>query len=851
MADPFAPPLAQTLARLHDQAEWQRCITHWETLPPRPAAFAPLPSGLDSRLAAALRERGIQHLYRHQAQAVEAALAGDNLVVVTPTASGKTLCYNLPVLHTILSEPGARALYLFPTKALAQDQHHELRGFVEALGAPIRADVYDGDTPAAARRAIRASSNIVLTNPDMLHTGILPHHTRWLSLWTNLRYIVLDEVHQYRGLFGSHLANLLRRLRRIARFYGNDPQVIACSATIANPGDLVTRLIDAPVTVIDKSGAPQGRKEFIFYNPPLFDEALGLRRSALLEVRRIAGQFLRDDVQTIVFARSRLTTEVLLTYLQEDSRRLKLPTGHVRGYRGGYLPQERRAIERGLREGQVRAVVSTNALELGIDIGQLEACVICGYPGTIASTWQQAGRAGRRTGSSAVVLVGSSAPLDQFILNHPDWFFGASPEHALINPDNLEILVKHLTCATFELPFRAGEGFGTVSPEVVGEILAFLEAEGVLHSAAETFYWTGEQYPAEGVSLRTATADGFVIVEQPGGRVIGEVERFSATQMVFPNAIYLHEGRQYLVEVLDWAGGKAHVRPVQVEYYTEAEVKTSVAPLDTLDQAPGRGFGEVVVTSVATAYKKIRLFTHENLGSGPIDLPQTQMHTTAYWLTVPVTVGEPEPRDYGPNWPQQRLRARGRDRFRCQVCGISEEALGRELDVHHLRPFREFGYRPGVNEAYREANALDNLISLCPSCHHRSEPWHRSELAAGLLGLAAALGNIAPLFLMCDPRDIGVTSELRSPFTGQPTIFVYDQVPAGVGFAEKLFELHTTIVRATRDLVAGCPCEAGCPSCIGPTALAGEGGKSSVLALLDLALVEAATGGGGEDSADE
>lgn len=830
-----AAPIAQTLARFHTQAEWQRCITHWETLPPRPATFAPLPPALDPRLAAALRARGIQALYRHQAQAVEVALRGENPVVVTPTASGKTLCYNLPVLHAIFSEPGARALYLFPTKALAQDQHHELVEFIAATGAPIRAEVYDGDTPAAARRAIRAGADVVLTNPDMLHTGILPHHTRWLSLWTNLRYIVLDEVHQYRGLFGSHLANLLRRLRRIARFYGNDPQVIACSATIANPGELVTRLIDAPVTVIAENGAPQAQKEFIFYNPPLFDEALGLRRSALLEVRRIAAQLLQDHVQTIVFARSRLTTEVLLTYLREDGRRLGLTESRVRGYRGGYLPKERREIERGLREGEVQAVVSTNALELGIDIGQLEACVICGYPGTIASTWQQAGRAGRRAGASAVVLVGSSDPLDQFILNHPDWFFGASPEHALINPDNLEILVKHLTCAAFELPFKAGEGFGSVSPQIVAEILAFLQSEGVLHSAAETFYWTGEHYPAEGVSLRTASPDGFVIVEHPGGRVIGEVERFCATQMVFPNAIYLHEGRQYLVEELDWAGGKAHVRPVQVEYYTEAEVKTSVAPLDTLAEAPGRGCGEVVVTSVATAYKKIRLFTHENLGSGAIDLPETQMHTTAYWLTLPVTVGDPEPRDYGPNWPQQRLRARGRDHFCCQVCGISEEQLGRELDVHHVRPFREFGYRPGENEAYRQANALDNLVSLCPPCHRRSEPWHRSEVAAGLLGLATALGHVAPLFLMCDPRDIGVTSELRSPFTGQPTIFVYDQVPAGVGFAEKLFELHTTILSATRTLIADCPCEAGCPSCVGPATLVGEQGKATALALLDLA----------------
>ncbi|HYN89335.1 MAG TPA: DEAD/DEAH box helicase [Ardenticatenaceae bacterium] len=829
-------PISQTLSRFQDAAEWRQHIAHWHTLPSRPARFTPLPAELDTRLGRALDARGVYQLYAHQAEAVEAALAGRNTVVVTPTASGKTLCYNLPVLHAMLSDPSARALYLFPTKALAQDQRQELLRFIEGLEAPIRAEVYDGDTPASARRAIRASANVVITNPDMLHTGILPHHTRWLSLWTNLRYIVLDEVHQYRGLFGSHLANLLRRLRRIARFYGNDPQVIACSATIANPGELVSRLIDAPVTVIDRNGAPQTEKQFIFLNPPVVNPTLGLRRSSLLEARRVAAQFLRDGVQTIVFARSRLTTEVLLTYLKEDGRRVGLDGGQVRGYRGGYLPLERREIERGLREGQVRVVVSTNALELGIDIGQLEACVLCGYPGTIASTWQQAGRAGRRTGESAVVLVGSSSPLDQFILAHPDWFFGSTPEHALINPDNLEILVKHLTCAAFELPFPDGEGFGSVSPAVVAEILAFLEQEGVLHSAAGTSYWTAEHYPAEGVSLRTAARDGFVVVEQPGGRVIGEVERFSATRMVFPNAIYLHEGRQYLIEELDWEGGKAHARPVEVEYYTDAEVKTSVAPLDTLDEAEGRGYGEVVVTSVATGYKKIRLFTHENVGQGTLDLPETQMHTTAYWLALPVEVGPPERRDYGPNWPQQRLRARARAHFRCQLCGVPEEELGRELDVHHSRPFREFGYVPGENDAYREANALDNLTSLCPSCHGRSEPLYRSEVAAGLLGLANALANIAPLFLMCDPRDIGVTTELRSPFTGRPTVFVYDQVPSGVGFAEKLFELHATILQATRALIVDCACEAGCPSCVGPVALAAQSGKSAALSLLEAAL---------------
>ncbi|HEX8682705.1 MAG TPA: DEAD/DEAH box helicase [Ardenticatenaceae bacterium] len=826
----------RTLERLREQPELERCVTHWERIPARAAAFAPVPVTLDPRLRAALRRRGIEALYTHQAEAVEAAERGEDVVVVTPTASGKTLCYNLPVLDTLLGNPEARALYLFPTKALAQDQRHELHGLIEAVGAPIRAEVYDGDTPASARRAIRASAQVVITNPDMLHTGILPHHTQWLSLWTNLRYIVIDEIHQYRGLFGSHFANLLRRMRRVARFYGCDPQFIAASATIANPGELMERLIDAeePVTVVDRSGAPQGEKHFVFWNPPPYNEELGLRRSSLLEARRVAANFLADGVQTIVFTRARLTTEVLLRYLQEEGVKMGLREGAVRGYRGGYLPLERREIEQGLRAGAVQGVVSTNALELGIDIGQLDACVLHGYPGTIASVWQQAGRAGRRAGSSAAVLVASSHPLDQFIIRHPEWFFGASPEHARINPDNLLILVNHIRCAAFELPFAPAEGFGTVGSHVVGEVLAFLEAEGVVHSAADTYYWTAESYPAEALSLRTAANDGVLVTEQPGNLVIGEVERFSIHQMCFPGAIYMHEGRQYLIEELDWEESRAYARPVDVDYYTRAQTKSSVALLDTFasDEEAGRHWGEVVVTNVATGYKKIKLHTHENLGTCDLSLPESEMHTTCCWLTFPVEVEE-ERRDYGPNWRQQRVRARGRDGFRCVHCRISEDELGRELDVHHVIPFREFGFVPGQNDGYLAANELSNLISLCPTCHKRTEPWYKSEVAAGLLGVANAIGNIAPLFLMCDARDLGVTSEVRSPQTGKPTIFLYDTVPSGVGFAEKLWELHGDLIHAAADLIRGCPCEHGCPACVGPEGMVGEQGKAHALELLD------------------
>lgn len=823
------------LAHLRQSPEMARCITHWERLPARSAVYASLPDGLDPRLRAALRARGVEQLYTHQAAAFEAAQRGENVVIVTPTASGKTLCYNLPVLNALLAEPEARALYLFPTKALAQDQRHDLHALIGAMGVSIGAEVYDGDTPASARRSIRAGARLVITNPDMLHTGILPHHTQWLSLWTTLRAIVIDEVHQYRGLFGSHFANLLRRLTRIARFYGCTPQIIAASATIANPGELVERLIDSdqPVTVVDQSGAPQGEKHFIFWNPPPINETLGLRRSALLETKRLAATCLHEGVQTIVFTRSRLSTEVLVRYLQEEGQRMRLAEGSLRGYRGGYLPQERREIEQGLRTGTVRGVVATNALELGIDIGQLEVCVMHGYPGTIASTWQQAGRAGRRGSGSAALLVASSHPLDQFIIRHPEWFFAASPEHARINPDNLLILVNHIRCAAFELPFAPTEGFGSVGQEVVAEVLAFLEEQGVVHRAAETYYWTAENYPAEALSLRTASNDTILVTEQPGGHVIGQVERFSVHQMCFPGAIYMHEGRQYLVEALEWEESRALARPVEVEYYTRSMTKSSVALQDPVaeDEMGNHHWGEVVVTSVATGFKRIKLHTHETLSTSDLTLPESQMHTTCYWLTFPVVMEE-ERRDYGPNWRQQRLRVRGREGFRCAHCRIHEAELGRELDVHHITPFREFGYLPGENDAYLAANELSNLIALCPTCHRRAEPWYRSEAAAGLLGLANALGNIAPLFLMCDAHDLGVTSELRSLQTRQPTIYLYDRVPSGVGFAEKLFELHAELLAAVAALIRDCPCEQGCPACVGPDGMVGQGGKQHALALL-------------------
>lgn len=827
-------PLDQLLYRFRTDHTLAPNITRWETIAPRKAEYAPMPTRLHPRLQSVLQGRGIEQLYSHQAEALMAAERGENVVVVTPTASGKTLCYNLPVINHLLAHPTARALYLFPTKALSQDQRNEVVNLLAAVEAKLSAEVYDGDTPSSARRAIRAKANIIITNPDMLHTGILPHHTQWLSLWTNLRYIVIDEVHHYRGLFGSHFANLLRRLLRIAKFYGCQPQIISASATIANPGDLVERLTDAefPVTVIDQNGAPQGAKEFIFWNPPPINEAIGLRRSALLEARRVAGQLLTEDVQTIVFTRSRLNTEILLRYLQEDAPRMKMPVESLSGYRGGYLPNERRTIEQGLKGGQIRGVVATNALELGIDIGQLDAVVLHGYPGSIASTWQRAGRAGRRVGRSVAIFVATADPLDQFMVNHPDWFFRASPEHARIHPDNLPILVNHLRCAAFELPFAKGEAFGRVPPEVVAEILGFLAEEGVIHEAGETYYWTAQDYPAEKLSLRTADSDGYVVTEQPGGIVIGEVDRAAAYQMCFPGAIYMHGGRQYLISELDDEQGRAHAQPIEVDYYTRVESKRTVRTLGVTAEVPMvKAWGEIEVTSRVTGYKRIKLHTHETLSQHDLELPEHRMITTGYWMTFDVGL-EKNVRDYGPNWQAQRYLAREREGFRCADCRISEEELGRELDVHHKIPFREFGYVPGLNDGYLAANNLENLIALCSSCHHRNEPYFRTGIAAGLMGVANAVSNIAPLFLMCDADDIGMSTELRGVATGQPTIYLYDSVPGGVGFAEKLYELHDDLLHATATLIRDCPCDNGCPACIGAEAMLTEGAKGEALALV-------------------
>ena len=606
----------------------------------RPAAearCAPFPPALDPRLCAALEHRGIRELYVHQREAFDAVAAGRNVTVVTPTASGKTLCFNLPVLNRMLAEPGARAFYLFPTKALAEDQLQELNRFTEACGSDLRAFTYDGDTPQDARKAIRERANVVLTNPDMLHSGILPHHTKWAKAFENLRYFIIDELHYYRGVYGSHLANVIRRVRRICEFYGSQPTFICCSATIGNPRDLAERLTGAAMDLVDNNGAPAGEKYFVFYNPPVVNRELGIRRSYLHETRRLAMELVDRGQQTLVFANNRLATELLLTYIKDACERTTVPPGAVRGYRGGYLPRERREIERQLRSGDVRAVVATNALELGIDIGSLDSVVLAGYPGTIASTWQRSGRAGRRNTPSLAVMVASSAPLDQYVVEHPDYFFEGSPEHAYINPDNLEILLNHIKCAAFELPLRDGEKFG---PHDTGELCAFLKDLGFLQQSAGAWHWTSDTYPADAVSLRAVTSDNFVVVDtttEP--RVIAEVSFPMALTTLHEKAIYLHDARQYQVEKFDYEQRKAFVRQVDCDYFTDAIDYTQVKILQEFGASPLPGasvhHGEVRVNRQVVGFKKVKFYTLENVGAGKLSMPEQEMHTTSFWIHFP------------------------------------------------------------------------------------------------------------------------------------------------------------------------------------------------------------------------
>jgi DEAD/DEAH box helicase domain-containing protein len=733
-----------------------RLLAAHRVIEPQPPRYAPWPEGLDSRLVDALRGRGFEALYTHQAAAVESVRARRNVCVVTPTASGKTLCYNLPVIDAVARDEAARALYLFPTKALAADQLVELRALAEAADIPLKTHTYDGDTPTAIRSVVRSAGQVAITNPDMLHSAILPHHTKWFKLFENLQFVVIDELHTYRGLFGSHVSNVIRRLRRVCRHYGADPIFICASATIANPGELAERLLEAPVDVITESGAPRGRKHILVVNPPVANPQLGIRGSALLTGQLLAERLIGGGVQTIAFASSRTQVEVLTTYLQET---FEPAPGHphtIRGYRGGYLPNQRHEIEAGLRDGRVRGVVATNALELGIDIGSLDAAISVGYPGTIASTWQQMGRSGRRSGTSLAALVCSSAPIDQFLAAHPEYLFDSSPEHGLVNPDNLHVLLNHLRAASFELPVPATERFGI---EETPTLLDVLEEDGYLrHADDDRYYWSHDNFPASDFSLRSGAPENVVIVDTTGERhrVLGEVDLFAAPLLVHEKAIYIHEGVQHHVDRLDWDERKAYVTRTDVDYYTDADLGITLKVLEVFEEADERPAGkrqrgEVMVAWKVTMFKKLKFHTHENVGWGSISIPEQEMHTTATWLVPPAEL---------------------------------------------------------VNR------------------------YDRDTLDGALIGLARVARTTGALLLMCDPRDLGVLAQVQAPFTGQPTLYLYDATPGGVGLTERLYTLTPELIRTSRQAVESCPCADGCPACVGPAIEVGRRGKQVVVELL-------------------
>ncbi|WP_187345171.1 DEAD/DEAH box helicase [Cystobacter ferrugineus] len=730
-----------------------------EVTPARPGSHAPIPEGVAPQVREALRRRGIDRLFSHQAEAYELARSGRNLVIATPTASGKSLCYNLPLLDRFAREPQARALYLFPTKALSRDQEESLRVFMREAGLEHGAITFDGDTPADARRAARERSGVLLTNPDMLHTGILPHHASWARLFSNLRYVVIDELHTYRGVFGSHLANVLRRLQRVAAFHGSSPTFILASATIGNPKAHAERMLGREVALISESGAPAGERRVMVYNPPVVNAELGIRASYLKSAVRLTADLVRAEVSTLLFAQSRNSVEVMLKYLRDKFVAEKMDPNLIQGYRGGYLPGTRRATEAALRAGEVRCVVATNALELGIDIGSLDAVVCAGYPGSVAALMQRFGRAGRRGAGSLALLVTSSAPLDQYLASDPRFLTGSPVEHARIDPDNVEILVQHLKCAAFELPFAEGDTFGDVPAESVTDALGYLSQHEVVHPSPgpegrKMFHWSSDAYPANHVSLRSVGWDNVVIIELGTDRTLAEMDFRSAHTMLHEQAIYQHEAEQYQVERFDYDNHKAYVRKVAPDYFTDAMTYVRVNVIQEDQGAPmgptlQTGMGEVSVIEKVVGYKKIKFHTHENVGYGEVALPEMQMHTTSLWLTVPESV------------------------------------------------VRSFGApRPAVIDALR--------------------------------GIATALRTVACVGLMIDPRDLGKTLGSKDDADGpprkdggvgfDPTIFLYDNIPGGVGLAARLFDQREELLRRARRLLEGCACEEGCPACIGPAA---------------------------------
>ncbi len=828
------------LIQWNDDPDIRNNVCYYRTYPEQPAIRKPFPPGLDRQLTKALSKIGIEDLYVHQSQAWEFSQTGKNIGLVTNTASGKSLSYNLPIINELLHNDDACALYLFPTKALARDQFDKLqqinRTLIEEGGKPFRANVYDGDTPHHARKQIRENANIILSNPDMLHYSILPNHPQWKRFLSKLRYIVIDEAHIYRGVFGSHVANIFRRLERITRFYGHSYQVFLTSATIGNPKEFFSSLIGAPVTIINQDGSPKSAKHFLIYNPPVTNALLGIRASIKSECLKLTDSFFRSNIQTIVFTRSRHFAEVLLReHLDKHNGRETDSTT----YRSGLLSSERRAIEKSLRQKEIKLVFSTNALELGIDIGDLSATVLAGYPGTIASVFQMSGRSGRGNASSVTVLITGSTPLEQYIARNPAFIFEKPPECALINPNNLAVMLNHIECALNEIPFSTNERFGNLAAETLEDILQY-EAEN--HTAIkikENYYWTGKNQPAREISLRSATQNNYTlqVQKETGSSTIGLLDDKSAFLLAHPGAIYLHNGDQYYVEDLDIVEKIARLKPSLANYYTRPISNSEISIVDTHKSGMGTGctkfLGELNVSKIVSGFKKIDWETGTILGTTALDLPAYTYLTTGYWFSLSKEaetdllrqgIWNNAPIDYGPNWQKQRQLALTRDKATCQVCGQKSDA-NHALHIHHKIPFRHF-------RSFVEANDLSNLITLCSRCHRSAE--QSVKMRSGLAGITHALRNLVPLFLMCDYQDMeSGMMPTQEPGAGAMSIVLYERIPGGIGFSEKLYEMHTDLLSRAHQLISTCTCIDGCPSCVGPGGEFGSGGKNQAIAILE------------------
>ncbi len=841
---PLSDIVDQILTGLENTPEIRNNFQVRHEMSSRNACFNAFPESLQRELQSALTAKGIHQLYTHQALAYQLYQQGENVAVSTGVDSGKSLCYQLPVLNSILEDPENCALLLFPTKALSQDQKLSLADLWQellrqpTLKQPVTGGIgiYDGDTTAYHRRKIRDRANMLFTNPDMLHVGILPNHPQWTRFIRRLRLVVIDEVHVYRGIFGSHFANVIRRLKRICSHYDASPKFILTSATVSNTRNFIEELIGESVSVVEANGAPAASRKFYLYNPPYIDQELGIRRSALDETIRLAGFIHRTPAQALIFAHTRRLVELMVTYLRSSAAATEeSEKTSIYGYRSGYLPEERRRIEKMLRDGEIKLTVATNALELGINIGGLDVVLISGFPGSISATRQQAGRAGRDGRPALVIMVAGSGLMDQYILQNPEYLFDNPPEAALINPDNPFILWHHLQCAVFELPFQQGETFGGLSAEELQEYLQLGTQSGLMYQNQGASYWSSPVYPAQEVSLRSAGGRRFVL--QHGAERIGEVDQESACWFTHPRAVYLHNGEKYFVTDLDFKQQTVRMQRRDLPYYTQSKMDShfDILELEQQETLPYglKTIGQIKVTTRVTGFKRLKWHTNEVLGHEELELPETELVTQGYWCSFSKAVTElldeenlwiGDDNNYGPDWPKIRNHIRKRDSFSCQACGCAEQ--DRAFDVHHIRPLKLFN-------RLSEANHPENLITLCPKCHRLAE--QKVRVQGTLSGVAYVLRGIGPFLVMSDRSDLRVQADMKGQLTdGDPALIVYDSIPGGVGLSSQLYSTHHSYFAEAYQTVLRCSCRDGCPMCVGPSAENGLSAKNAVIRLLGL-----------------